>query len=57
MPNKNRKRSNYVFTLSNELVDAFLELAKNRDEPLEQIILAALDKYIETEKLSCQQKK
>ena len=54
MPNKKRKRSEYQFELSSEQLEAFLEIAAKEDRPLEDVILGALDRFIETEKQSCQ---
>ena len=54
MPNKKRKRSDYQFELSSGQLEAFLEIALKEDRPLEEVILGALDKYIESEKQSWQ---
>jgi hypothetical protein len=54
MPSKQRKRSEYQFELSKRQLEAFLEIALKEDRPLEEVILGALDKYIESEKQSCQ---
>ena len=54
MPNKQRKRSEYQFELSKRQLEAFLEIALKEDRPLEDVILGALDRFIETEKQSCQ---
>jgi hypothetical protein len=53
MSNIQRKRSEYEFQLSNRQLEAFLEIAAKEDRPLEEVILGALDKYIEYEKESC----
>ena len=50
MPNKKRKRSEFVLTLSDEQHRAFLKLAMKMDKSLEQVVLEAIDQYIETEK-------
>jgi hypothetical protein len=57
MPNNQRERSEYQFQLSDRQLAAFLEIAAKEDRPLEEVILGALDKYIETEKQTCQQSK
>ena len=57
MSNKQRKHSEYEFQLSDSQLEAFLEIAAKEDRPLEEVILGALDKYIQTEKQSCQQPK
>jgi hypothetical protein len=54
MPNNKRKRSEYQFELSRRQLEAFLEIALKEDRPLEEVILGALDRFIETEKQSCQ---
>jgi hypothetical protein len=54
MPSNKRKRSEYQFELSKRQLEAFLEIALKEDRPLEEVILGALDKYIESEKQSCQ---
>jgi hypothetical protein len=54
MPNKKRKRSDYQFELSSGQLEAFLEIALKEDRPIEDVILGALDRFIETEKQSCQ---
>jgi hypothetical protein len=53
MTNNQRERSEYQFQLSDRQLAAFLEIAAKEDMPLEDVILGALDKYIETEKQSC----
>jgi uncharacterized Fe-S cluster-containing MiaB family protein len=50
---KIRKRSEYVFEVPEDQISAFLELAQKKDQPLEEVILEALDKYIEKEKSEC----
>jgi hypothetical protein len=55
MPNNNRKRSLYVLTIPPDRLEAWLELAMKKDQPLQTLILEALDKYIEKE--LCQSKK
>jgi hypothetical protein len=55
MPKNNRKRSRYVLTIPDNRLEAWIDLAKEKDEPLEALILEALDRYIEKE--SCQQEK
>jgi len=58
MSNNLRERSDYYeFQLSDSQLAAFLEIAAKEDRPLEEVILGALDKYIETEKQSCQSPK
>jgi hypothetical protein len=58
MSNNQRERSDYYeFQLSDSQLAAFLEIATKEDRPLEEVILGALDKYIETEKQSCQSPK
>jgi hypothetical protein len=49
MSNKKRKRSEYQFELSTRQLEAFLEIALKQDRPLEEVILGALDRFIETE--------
>ena len=44
-----RKRSKYVYEIPAHQISAFLELAHKTDKPIEELILEALDKYIETE--------
>jgi hypothetical protein len=58
MSSNRRERSDYYeFQLSDRQLEAFLEIAAKKDRPLEEVILGALDKYIETEKQTCQQPK
>ena len=50
MTNLNRKRSDHIFELSSEQVEALLKIALKQDRPFEEIVLGAIDQYIEAEK-------
>jgi len=52
-----RKRSNYLFTLSDYQVEAFLDLALRLDQPFERLLHQALDAYIERESQNCEKPK
>ena len=57
MSNKVRKRSDYRLELNEEQFESFARIAKKRGQSIEWVVLEALDKYIETEKQSCQSPK
>jgi hypothetical protein len=50
---KPRKPSQYVFNLSPRQLAAFLELARETDSPIQELLAAALDRYIERELAQC----
>ena len=50
MANLKRKRSEHIFELSGEQMEALLEIALKQDRPLEEIVLGAIDQYIKAEK-------
>jgi predicted transcriptional regulator len=52
MANLKRKRSDHVFELSSEQLEALLKIALKRDRPLEEIVLGAIDQYIKAEEKS-----
>jgi predicted transcriptional regulator len=54
MSNIERKRSEYVYNLSNQQMAQLVEIAWRRDQPLLFVIMEAIDQYIEREKNSCQ---
>jgi hypothetical protein len=47
--NSSRKRSEYVCNISGDHLEALIEIASRKDEGIEQVILEALDQYIENE--------
>jgi hypothetical protein len=57
MPNKKRKRSNYYLELDAEQLEMFTQLAKTKGQSVEEVVLSALDRFIESEKQLCQQPK
>jgi hypothetical protein len=54
MPNKNRKRSDYRLELDAKQFEAFSKIAKTKGQSVEEAVLEALDRFIETEKQICQ---
>lgn len=52
MPNQDRKRSDYVITLSEEQAQRLAEIAEARGQTADQVLLDALDRFIQTEKQS-----
>jgi hypothetical protein len=56
MTNEYRERSDYVFELSHPQIEALLAIAMKEDRPFEEIVLGAIDRYIEAEKKSWPQK-
>jgi hypothetical protein len=52
MPNQVRKRSEFEIMLSDHQLEAFLKIAAKEDRPIEEVVLEALDKYIERAKES-----
>ena len=50
MTNPKRKRSDHIFELSGEQLEALLKIALRQDRPFEEIVLGAIDQYIEAEK-------
>ncbi len=54
MPNIERQRSEYVYTLSPQQMAQLTEIAFRRDQPLLFVVMEAIDQYIEREKNSCQ---
>ena len=50
MTNLNRKRSDHIFELSDEQLEELLKIAIKLDRPFEEIVLGAIDQYIEREK-------
>jgi hypothetical protein len=53
MPNIERKRSEFVYNLSNQQMEALVEIAFCADRPLLEVVMEAIDRYIEQEKNSC----
>ena len=56
MPNTQRERSEYVYNLSREQMEQLVEIALRQDRPVLDVIMEAVDQYIEREKKSCQQR-
>jgi hypothetical protein len=52
MPNIPRKSSNYLFDLSDQQLDALVKIALQQDRPFEEVVLEAIDRYLEQEKKS-----
>ena len=50
MTNPKRKRSDRIFELSSEQLEALLKIAFKQDRPFEDVVLGAIDQYIEREK-------
>ena len=50
MNNLKRKRSDHIFELSGEQLEALLKIALKEDRPFEEIVLEAIDQYIKREK-------
>jgi hypothetical protein len=50
MTNLKRKRSAYVFELSAHQLEELLKIALKQDRPFEDVVLGAIDQYIEHEK-------
>jgi hypothetical protein len=50
MTNLNRKRSDHIFELSGEQLEALLKIALKQDRPFEDVVLGAIDQYIAAEK-------
>jgi predicted transcriptional regulator len=53
MSNGERKRSEFVYNLSNQQMEALLAIAQREDRPLLFVIMEAIDQYIQREKSSC----
>jgi hypothetical protein len=54
MSNSERKSSEYVYNLSPAQMEALYEIAFNTNRPLLELLMEAVDQYIEREKSSCQ---
>ena len=50
MTNLKRKSSDYVFKLSIQQLEALTEIALKQDRLFEDVVLGAIDQYIEHEK-------
>ena len=50
MNNLKRKRSDYIFELSDEQLEALLKIALKEDRSFKKIVLEAIDQYIKREK-------
>ena len=56
MPNFERERSDYVYDLTEEQKVRLLDIALKKDQPIELLVLQAVDEFIEREIKSCQTK-
>jgi hypothetical protein len=50
VPNQPRKRSDYLLALTEEQFERFEEIANSRQQSVEQVLLDALDEFIQHEK-------
>lgn len=56
MANIQRERSEYVYNLSRQQMEAILAIAKEQDRPFLELVMEAVDQYIKRETLSCRNK-
>jgi hypothetical protein len=54
MDNQKRERSEFVYNLSQNQMEALTELAFTRDRPVLELLMEAIDQFIEQEKNECQ---
>lgn len=54
MSNIERECSNYVYDLSRQQLDQLLSIAREKDRPFLEVVMEAIDQYIEREKDLCQ---
>jgi hypothetical protein len=54
MDNQKRERSEFVYNLSQSQMEALTELAFTRDRPVLELLMEAIDEFIEQEKNECQ---
>lgn len=50
MPNQIRKRSNYLLALTEDQFERCLKLSKERQQSVEDLVLEAIDEFIERQK-------
>ena len=56
MNNQERKCSEYVYNLSLAQMRGLVEIAVRTDRPVLEVVMEAVDQYIEREKKTCQQR-
>jgi hypothetical protein len=56
MSNTKKERSEFIYNLSAGQMKALLEIARTQDRPFLEVVMEAVDQYIEREKTSCQHK-
>jgi hypothetical protein len=54
MSNTQGKCAEFVYNLSRGQMDALLTIAKTQDRPFLEVVMQAVDEYIERETKSCQ---